>query len=196
MNKLLAGGLLAALLITACSPLSGGSSPVPSSSEPTQSQSETQPQAAEPTLNKALEATGLLDNFKEDTLAAVQIVYSSPEGVSAATVEKFIYQDWGPAIYILPRYAGSEIVIEALAFDEASADFLPDGVLMEATATDDYALMLQTDLPEGGPQLRVTVRYNGKEAVYTPTYDGRGDTVYPIEKDGVVINELQPVVFN
>lgn len=196
MKKLLASGLLTALLLTACSPLSGGSSSLPSSSEPSQSQSETQPPTAEPTINKALEATGLLDSFKEDTLAAVQIVYSSPEGVSAATVEEFVYQDWGPSIYILPRFAGSEIVIESLAFDEASADFLPDGVLMEATSTDDYALMLQTDLPEGGPQLRVTIRYNGQEAVYVPTYDGRGDTVYPVEKDGILINELQPVVFN
>ncbi len=192
MKKMLAFCLLLSLLAAACAAPAGNSSSAapPESSGPAPSQSQTEPPPADYAPNKALEAAGLLGSVDDEVLAAVRIYYYEPAPQElAATVESYLHQEWGAYLYILPRYAGSELTIESMVFDEARSAFLPDRELFASTAGEDYALLLRADLPEGGPQLRVTIRYDGQEAIYEPTYDGRGDIVYPFKKGRVLLDE-------
>lgn len=68
-------------------------------------------------------------------------------------------------------------------------EFRATGLLFESVCTDNYALLVQTDLPESGPKLRITVTCENKMASYEPAYDGKGDTVYPLVKNGVLLEE-------
>ncbi len=192
MKKLLVLLVAGALLTTAGAapghdlPSGSNLSAPPQSGDAAPNQS--QPEAYTP--NKALEAIGLPDSATGDILAVIKIFYQSSGAQElAAAVETYTHQDWGAYLYIVPRYAGSKIVVESMAYDQARREFLPDGVLFESTATEDYALQLQTDLPEGGPQLRVTISCGGQSAVYEPTYDGRGDTPYPVKKGRILLDE-------
>lgn len=141
--------------------------------------------------NYALISSGLKDALSEDTVFGVKIYVNQPpdRDLSAKTVETFKHEDALTYLYIVPRYAGSSIIIEGLGFDESRNEFVPTGLLFKSVCTEDYALLVQADLPEAGLRLRITVSYEEITASYDPVYDGRGDTVYPYVKNGVLLDE-------
>lgn len=124
-----------------------------------------------------------------DTILAVEISGNEPGGSSAGKQEIFEHSKspYSSYIRLVPRYAESSVKIEEMGIDLEKSLFVPTGVLFETKSTDDYVLLLRTDLPEGGPNLRVTVEHKGKTAVYEPVFDGSDDTVYPITRNGYVL---------
>lgn len=161
-----------------------------SAAQPTASENESQ-EAREMPLNRELAIAGMDEILEDDTLFSVRIHVNYPreEQLTAQHLETFVHQDWAVYHYIVPRYAGSSIRVEEMAFDEVRHVFHTTDVLFQSDNTPDgYALLLQADLAETGPQLRVTVTApNGVFGAYEPFYDGRGDMVYPNVRDGYVL---------
>lgn len=141
--------------------------------------------------NDALISSGLKKSLTVDTLFGVKIYGNCPPDVdlSAKMIETFQVDGALTYLYIVPRYVGSSITIESTVFDESNNEFVVTQLLFESICTDDYAVLAQADLPEAGPKLRITVAYENLEATYEPTYGGRGDTVYPQVKNGVLLDE-------
>lgn len=143
--------------------------------------------------NHAVLSSGLNEALTEDTVFGVKIYVDRPHDtdLSAKDLETFKHEDSITYLYVVPRYAGSSITLESMDFDESRNEFVTTGILYEAVSTDDYALLVQADLPEAGLRLRITVAHENMTAVYEPSYDGRGDTIYPLVKNGVLLDEAQ-----
>lgn len=89
---------------------------------------------------------------------------------------------------IVPRYNDSEIIVESMKIENEV--FVPDEILLEATnLADDFALLLPTIQPEGGPILQVRVIQNNMQGIYRFTYDGSGLIEYPYINEGVYLIE-------
>ncbi len=75
---------------------------------------------------------------------------------------------------LLPKYTGSQVEVYRLEWKDA--EWVPVKTLYSNKSTpDNFGLVLTSNEPEAGPNLRVAVRYGGQEYSWNFGYDGRGD---------------------
>lgn len=168
------------------------SNPMTSSESASESKPAPEPETKPPIVtNLALASTGMKDALTDETVFGVKVYVNRPPEteLSVKTVETLSLEDVSIYMCIVPRYVGSSITIEGMEFDEVRNEFVTTGLLFESVCTDDYILSLRADLPEAGPRIRITVTYQDMTASYEPLYDGKGDTVYPYVKNGVLLDE-------
>ena len=78
-------------------------------------------------------------------------------------------------LLILPKYNGSRLLLERVAFD--GEDFVREEVLYENTQTEDgFGFLLETVRPEGIPYLRLTLTVEGEATEYLVDYNGKDGT--------------------
>lgn len=82
--------------------------------------------------------------------------------------------DLGTYFLMLPKYTGSVVEVQRLAWNDT--DFVPSETLYRNESTpDSYGLVLTSDELEGGPNLYVTVTNGNEQSSCTFSYDGQGD---------------------
>lgn len=118
------------------------------------------PQQTEPVepLNKAMEKEDL--SFKGDHYGVVMNSVAV-EDVDASNIETF---DGGGSdtIVVMPYYNGSKVLVESVKYDMETNGIVPTGTLFESVSTEDYALVVKVNRPEGVfPEMRITVEYDG-----------------------------------
>ncbi len=118
------------------------------------------PQQTEPVeeLNTAMEKQDI--GFKGDHYGVV-INNATTADIKAANVETFD-NGGSETIAVMPYYPGSKVLVEAVTFDMETNNIVPTKTLYETTSTDDYALLVKVNRPEGVfPEMRITVEYDG-----------------------------------
>ena len=119
------------------------------------------PQQTEPVepLNKAMEKEEL--DFKGDHYGVI-INNGSADAVDAANVETFD-NGGSDTIIVMPYYEGSKVLVESVIYDMNTNGIVPTETLYETTATNDFALVVKVNRPQGVmPEMRITVEYDGQ----------------------------------
>ncbi len=123
-------------------------------------------------LNEALEKEEI--EFEGDTYGAI-INNASASDIDAKDIETFDYENGSDTIVVMPYYEGSKIRIESVTFDAEQSIIKPVDTLFESVSTEDYALVLTVNRPEGAmPQLRITVEYD--DVVYSNLIKNQPDS--------------------
>ena len=156
--------LLACLLLAAC--LTGCTTVRQTEAPDT---SPTAPAAADPTqedlysalAGESVLALVLLDPTREELdLAGELAVLGEPD-------------EYGSAVLILPKQGGSRITVERLFYDGEQDLLAVAETAWEDTLTSPGGLLIYTMLPEGMPDLRVTISSETRSGRYDLSYYGR-----------------------
>ncbi|MEA5010307.1 MAG: DUF4652 domain-containing protein [Angelakisella sp.] len=106
---------------------------------------------------------------------AAGLAVSRLEDPEAAAVEVMDLDESGEGILIIPRYVGSDIRLYSVK--EVNGSFVNVGWLGAFYNTgEDYALRLNTILPEGMPFVKVVISCFDRHGEFLVSYDGRGET--------------------
>lgn len=193
----LLSALLIILVLATCNDNTGTKSEGTSGERPSLSVSEEEPTsrldstsessellstAQFPKHNLALDRIEGFEEMEDGVLLAIKNYYYEMRWTEANRIEnleRYDFRDQNAYFLVAPCYPGSRIVVEALKFD--GAKFAPDGILYELDSTpDDYALIVNSIMPEGGPDKQVVVEYGDKRAVFQFGAIGlRGDEPVP-----------------
>ena len=108
-----------------------------------------------------------------DTLATV-FNFPSKELLSVYTaLDTLEYDESGESLLLVPAQTGTRVIVETMEFDSAKNDFVPVKAIYDKTSKEGYALWLKATRPEGGPQLRITLKCGKASAQYYVTYNGK-----------------------
>ena len=185
---LLAGMLSAALLLSGC----GNTEETPASETPAETPGTASPAPTETTEPVTQEAL-FWEFAQRDMLAAV--VYEpteedlkwmmdrecAPMVVSGPGSES----DYAERVLILPKYGDGTVTVERITYNEDATAYTVDevlGKLEPGNGQDDCVggVLICAELPEGIPNLLVTVEHGEEKGSMVLGYDGRGLGLYYI----------------
>ncbi|SDN33978.1 DUF4652 domain-containing protein [Acetanaerobacterium elongatum] len=129
---------------------------------------EVNPQSA--SVSEAPESSPAVDS---DILATL-FNFPSKELLAVYTaLDTFEYDQSGESLLLVPNQTGTRVIIETLEYDSVKNDFVPVKTVYDKTSKDGYALWLKAVRPEGGIQLRITLKHGKAMAQYDVTYNGK-----------------------
>lgn len=171
MKKLLmvsAATLCAGLLLTGCTAFV------------TKNQVTTQEQATtlEPIQTPApMGQEELFDALAGDSILGVVILNPTQEELELAKHVDQVYpdQEYGEYMLIVPKLPGSTITLQALTYDYDTGEVVEVKDVHTTSGADPVAMLVQQDIPEGYPTLRVVVEAGGRTGTYELSYYGKGD---------------------
>ena len=159
---------------------------IPDDSLPQEDSSQTTAQ-----VNRAIARIANFASMQDDAVLAVKNYYYNMGWMEFGEIthlERYYPLSDGAYFLIVPRFVHSDIVVETMEFRDG--DFSPGKITYEKKDTpDDFALVLDTIIPEGGPALRVTVMHGRKSGQYNFTVGQSGMEEYPMVKEGAFLTE-------
>ncbi len=158
------------------------SSPSPSTPSPSPSPAaSSSPSPSMDVPSPAPEAVGqedLFQNLAGDSVLA--LILMEPTEAELAMVEDYdtLYwpQEYGETFLILPKHSGSELILQRILYDpETGEETGTEEIYRSQSGADIVALLMQEDIPEGYPTLRILVNAGDQKGAYDMQYYGRGD---------------------
>lgn len=186
--RTLAAGLLAALLLLAGCAGTAEESEAPGgtqTAQPTQGTSPSEGAAPTPEATPAPtpEQTPEAELGQEELFAALAgesamglvLLEPTPEELALAgeVEEVFPPQEYGERMLIVPRLPDSTVIIQRLDYDQEGA--LTGAEEIWRSRSQPAAVLLQQDIPEGYPTLRIVIQSGEHTGSYDVNYYGRGD---------------------
>ena len=186
--RTLAAGLLAALLLLAGCAGTAEESEAPGgtqTAQPTQGTSPSEGAAPTPEATPAPtpEQTPEAEMGQEELFAALAgesamglvLLEPTPEELALAgeVEEVFPPQEYGERMLIVPRLPDSTVIIQRLDYDQEGT--LTGAEEIWRSQSQPAAVLLQQDIPEGYPTLRIVIQSGEHTDSYDVNYYGRGD---------------------
>ena len=184
--RTLAAGLLAALLFLAGCAGTAEESEAPGGTQTAQPTQGTSPsEGAAPTLEPGPtpEQTQETELGQEELFAAlagesvmglVLLEPTSEELALAAEVEEVLPpQEYGERMLVVPRLPDSTVIIQRLDYDQEGT--LTGAEEIWRSQSQPAAVLLQQDIPEGYPTLRIVIQSGERTGTYDVSYYGKGD---------------------
>lgn len=147
--------LLAGLLLSGCSVLN---------SQPTQT-------------TAVLDQQALFQSLSGDSVMGVVILNPTQEELDKVETVDQVYpeQEYGDYMLVVPRLSGSTITLQELTYDWDTGEVTSTQDVHTTSGNEPVAMLLQQDIPEGFPTLRVVIEAQGRTGTYDVTYYGKGD---------------------
>ena len=180
-GRLLAGCVLgAALLLSSCAggpDGAQGTSPVTQRVETTQPARETPSVAPseKPSPTSQPDQAGLFSALAGESVMGLLLLEPTQEelALAGAVEEVFPPQEYGERMLIVPRLPDSIVIIQQLRYDQEGA--LTGVEEIWRSQRQPAAVLLQQDVPEGYPTLRVVIQAGERTGSYDVSYYGKGD---------------------
>lgn len=127
--------------------------------------------------SQPLDQEGLFDALAGDSILGVVILNPTQEELELAqnVDQVFPHQEYGEYMLIVPKLPGSTITLQELTYDYDTGEVVEVKDVHTTSGTDPVAMLVQQDIPEGYPTLRVVVEADGRTGTYDLTYYGKGD---------------------
>lgn len=178
--RTLAAGLLAALLLLAGCAGTAEESEAPGGTQTAQPTQGTSPsEGAAPTPEQTPEAElgqeELFAALAGESAMGLVLLEPTPEELALAgeVEEVFPPQEYGERMLIVPRLPDSTVIIQRLDYDQEGA--LTGAEEIWRSRSQPAAVLLQQDIPEGYPTLRIVIQSGEHTGSYDVNYYGRGD---------------------
>ena len=119
----------------------------------------------------------LFDALAGDSILGVVILNPTQEELELAKHVDQVYpdQEYGEYMLIVPKLPGSTITLQELTYDSNTGEVVEVKDVHTTSGTDPVAMLVQQDIPEGFPTLRVVVEADGRTGTYDLSYYGKGD---------------------
>ena len=142
--------------------------------------------------NPALDKVKGFEQLEDSGLLAVKNYHDNMGWMEANQIgqlDRVDFHESGAYFLAVPCFTGSRVVVESLKFE--GDNVVPDKILYEIQSTPkDYALIVNSSLPDNGADKQITVEYNGTREVFR--FDAsslRSDEVLPRMIDNVYYTE-------
>ena len=133
----------------------------------------TQPVATSPPLDQE----ELFAALAGDSILGVVILNPTQEELELAknVDQVFPAQEYGEYMLIVPKLPGSTITLQEISYDWNTGEVVNIEDVHTTSGDEPVAMLVQQDIPEGFPTLRVVVEAQGRTGTYDLTYYGKGD---------------------
>lgn len=121
--------------------------------------------------------TEVFDALAGESILGVVIMNPTQEELELAKNidQVFPDQEYGEYMLILPKLPGSTITLQQLTYDYDTGEVTGVEDIHTTSGTDPVAMLVQQDIPEGFPTLRVVVEAQGRTGTYDLSFYGKGD---------------------
>ncbi len=119
----------------------------------------------------------LFDALAGDSILGVVILNPTQEELELAqnVDQVFPDQEYGEYMLIVPKLPGSTITLQQLTYDYDTGEVTGVEDIHTTSGTEPVSMLVQQDIPEGFPTLRVVVEADGRTGTYDLSYYGKGD---------------------
>ena len=121
--------------------------------------------------------TEVFDALAGESILGVVIMNPTQEELELAknVDQVFPDQEYGEYMLIVPKLPGSTITLQQLTYDYDTGEVTGVEDIHTTGGTDPVAMLVQQDIPEGFPTLRVVVEAQGRTGTYDLSFYGKGD---------------------
>lgn len=119
----------------------------------------------------------LFEALAGDSILGVVILNPTQEELELAknVDQVFPDQEYGEYMLIVPKLPGSTITLQEISYDWNTGEVVNIEDVHTTSGDEPVAMLVQQDIPEGFPTLRVVVEAQGRTGTYDLTYYGKGD---------------------
>ncbi len=127
--------------------------------------------------SQPLDQERLFDALAGDSILGVVILSPTQKELELAqnVDQVFPHQEYGEYMLVVPKLPGSTITLQELTYDYDTGEVVEVKDVHTTSGTDPVAMLVQQDIPEGFPTLRVVIEAQGRTGTYDLTYYGKGD---------------------
>jgi len=121
--------------------------------------------------------TEVFDALAGESILGVVVLNPTQEELELAqnVDQVFPDQEYGEYMLIVPKLPGSTITLQQLTYDDQTGELKKVKDLHQTKGADPVSMLVQQDIPEGYPTLRVVVEADGRTGTYDLSYYGKGD---------------------
>ena len=84
-------------------------------------------------------------------------------------------QEYGEYMLVVPRLPGSTITLQEISYDMNTGEITDIKDVHTTSGPEPVSMLVQQDIPEGFPTLRVVIEADGRTGTYDLSYYGKGD---------------------
>ena len=84
-------------------------------------------------------------------------------------------QEYGEYMLVVPRLPGSTITLQEISYDMNTGEITDIKDVHTTSGPEPVSMLVQQDIPEGFPTLRVVIEADGRTGTYELSYYGKGD---------------------
>ena len=119
----------------------------------------------------------LFEALAGDSILGVVILNPTQEELELAknVDQVFPDQEYGEYMLIVPKLPGSTITLQEISYDWNTGEVVNIEDVHTTSGDEPVAMLVQQDIPEGFPTLRVVVEAQGRTGTYELSYYGKGD---------------------
>ena len=124
-----------------------------------------------------LDQQALFQSLSGDSIMGVVILNPTQEELELAENVDQVYpdQEYGEYMLIVPRLPGSTITLQEISYDTNTGEITDIQDVHTTSGPEPVSMLVQQDIPEGFPTLRVVIEADGRTGTYELSYYGKGD---------------------
>ena len=121
--------------------------------------------------------TEVFDALAGESILGVVILNPTQAELDLAGNVDQVYpaQEYGEYMLVVPRLPGSTITLQEISYDMNTGEITDIKDVHTTSGPEPVSMLVQQDIPEGFPTLRVVIEADGRTGTYDLSYYGKGD---------------------
>lgn len=127
--------------------------------------------------SEPLDQQALFRSLSGDSILGVVLLNPTQAELDLAGNVDQVYpaQEYGEYMLVVPRLPGSTITLQEISYDMNTGEITDIQDVHTTSGPEPVSMLVQQDIPEGFPTLRVVIEADGRTGTYDLSYYGKGD---------------------
>ena len=127
--------------------------------------------------SEPLDHQALFRSLSGDSILGVVLLNPTQAELDLAGNVDQVYpaQEYGEYMLVVPRLPGSTITLQEISYDMNTGEITDIKDVHTTSGPEPVSMLVQQDIPEGFPTLRVVIEADGRTGTYDLSYYGKGD---------------------
>ena len=127
--------------------------------------------------SEPLDQQALFRSLSGDSIMGVVLLNPTQAELDLAGNVDQVYpaQEYGEYMLVVPRLPGSTITLQEISYDMNTGEITDIQDVHTTSGPEPVSMLVQQDIPEGFPTLRVVIEADGRTGTYDLSYYGKGD---------------------
>ena len=127
--------------------------------------------------SEPLDQQALFRSLSGDSIMGVVLLNPTQAELDLAGNVDQVYpaQEYGEYMLVVPRLPGSTITLQEISYDMNTGEITDIKDVHTTSGPEPVSMLVQQDIPEGFPTLRVVIEADGRTGTYDLSYYGKGD---------------------
>ena len=127
--------------------------------------------------SEPLDQQDLFRSLSGDSILGVVLLNPTQAELDLAGNVDQVYpaQEYGEYMLVVPRLPGSTITLQEISYDMNTGEITDIQDVHTTSGPEPVSMLVQQDIPEGFPTLRVVIEADGRTGTYDLSYYGKGD---------------------